>query len=265
MFVAHFISVYATIDFNVASILSVTHKRHIRSVHIIILYIIYFFSMHPVYYSLPQDTDTRGNCRHVRLRCAPFSVTGERGRWWREGCLSREFSVRTRWPVLRLGLIPNKNMRDILAGRTRTFARERTQAAKREQARMRLSDDARRVFCFRIAQAKYLPRWIVGDGGKRAFCLRLDTAALLIASMRSLVAERRAIAINRFRFRITCVVSDKQIYTARMMNGALFLIRATANHFSIFSSEKHTDWIKHKERKYIEIIFYRRSYMCVWN
>lgn len=75
----------------------------------------------------------------------------------REGCLSREFSVRTRWPVLRPGLIPNKNMREILAGRTRTFARERTQAAKRE-ARMRLSGDARRVFCLQIARAKYLAR-----------------------------------------------------------------------------------------------------------
>jgi len=149
----------------------------------------------------------------VRVRCAPFSVTkGGRKRssngWW--GCLSREFSARIHWPVLRPGLIPNKNMRDIFAGQTRTSARAprshagRKKGTKAPDALVRRC--ATRVLLSDRARAKYSPQWIVA-GGRAAFCLRLDTAALLIASPRSPATddgnERWAIATaNPFRFRV---------------------------------------------------------------
>jgi len=127
------------------------------------------FPRHPVHEhtSSFSKTHTRIYRRRVRVRCTPFSVTkGGRKRsgngWW--GCLSREFSARIRWPVLRPGLIPNKNMRDIFAGQTRTSACAR---APRSHAGRKKGTKAPDAFVRRCAthvllsdraRAKYSPR-----------------------------------------------------------------------------------------------------------
>lgn len=127
------------------------------------------------YSHLAQDTRTHeGIVREGAMRA--LSRHGGKGRRAAEGvgngegCLSREFSARTRWPVLRSGLIPNKNMRDIFAGlaetRDREPARERTpQKGKRGCVCPAMHD----VFCFRLARAEYSPRWIVAVGDNVRF------------------------------------------------------------------------------------------------
>ena len=186
-----------------------------------------------LYSRLPQDTDTRGNCRHVRLRYAPFSITEKRGWRWVAGGLfvERIFSahplagitarINSQQKYARYFSRPNENIRTRAHG-SRKKGTSADAFVRRCASRILLSDRASQIFTAMNRRGRQKTRVL--------FAPRHRSSANHVNAF-TRQEMQRAIAINHFRFRVTCIVSTRksvQFEDERSISTLFLIIRTMA-------------------------------------